>query len=121
MSNPIVHLELAAHDPAASSKFYADVFGWKIERDANFDYYQFAAEGGPGGGFNKIGEQGTNAGDVVPYIGVDDIDAALKKIQAAGGKTVTPKTEIPGIGWFAHFTDPGDNRIGLYTRLSPHG
>jgi len=35
MSNPIVHLELAAHDPAASSKFYANVFGWKIERDAN--------------------------------------------------------------------------------------
>lgn len=119
MSNPIVHLELAAHDPAASGKFYADVFGWKIEVDPNFNYYQFTSEGGPGGGFNKIGEQGTNAGDVIPYLGVDDIDAALSRVEAAGGKTVTPKTEIPGIGWFAHFTDPGGNRIGLFAGPPP--
>lgn len=115
MSHPIVHVELAAKDPAVSSKFYADVFDWKIEVDPNFNYYQFDAEGGPGGGFNTIGEQGTQPGDVIPYIGVDDIDAYLYKVEAAGGKTLLPKTEIPGIGWFAHFADPGGTRVALYT------
>lgn len=120
MSHPIVHIELAAQDPAVSSKFYGDVFGWKIEVDPNFNYYQFATEGGPGGGFNKVGEQGTQAGDIIPYIEVEDIDAYLPKIEAAGGKTLMPKTEIPGIGWFAHFMDPGGTRMALYTRIS-HG
>ena len=117
MSHPIVHIDLAAHDPAVSSKFYADVFGWKIRHDSNFDYYMFSVEGGAGGGFNKVGEQGTQVGEIVPYIDVDDIDAYLQKVEAAGGKTLLPKTEIPGIGWFAQFVDPGGTRMALYTDI----
>lgn len=119
MAHPIVHIDLAAHDPAASSKFYADVFGWKISHDSNFDYYMYSVQGGPGGGFIKVGEQGTQAGDIVPYIDVSDIEAKLKEIEAAGGKTLLPKTEIPGIGWFAQFMDPGGTRMALYTDMQP--
>ncbi len=115
-AHPIVHVELSAQDPAASSKFYADVFGWKIDRDPNFDYYMFAVEGGPGGGFVKPDGRMYKQGDVIVYLDTDDIDATLKKIEAAGGKTVLPKQEIPGIGWFAFFTDPGGNRVALYSR-----
>ncbi len=116
-AHPIVHLELFAQDPATSAKFYNEVFGWKIEVDPNFNYYQFAAEGGPGGGFVVAGEQMPyKPGDIIPYISVDDIDAALKQVEGAGGKTLLPKTEIPGIGWFALFNDPAGNRIGLYAR-----
>lgn len=112
-ASPIVHIELAAKDPAASSKFYADVFGWKIEVDPNFNYHQFAAEGGPGGGFNPVNEN-FKEGEVIPYLGTDDIEAALKKVERAGGKVLQTKQEIPGIGWFAFFADPAGNRIGLY-------
>jgi len=49
------------------------------------------------------------------YIGTDDIDASLAKVEAHGGKTVLPKTEIPGIGWFAIFTDQTGNRLALFT------
>ena len=38
-SMPIVHVEIAAKDVKVSSKFYADVFGWKIEVDEQFNYY----------------------------------------------------------------------------------
>jgi uncharacterized protein len=119
-AHPIVHLELSAKDPAAASKFYADLCGWKIEVDPNFNYYQFTAEGGPGGGFVQPDGKMYNAGDVVPYIGTDDIDAMLKKAEALGGKVVLPKTEIPGQGWFAFFTDPSGNRIGLYASAHHH-
>lgn len=119
-SHPIVHIEIAANDPAAASEFYHDVFGWKIEADTQYNYYQFQAEGGPGGGFVMVSEETkTKPGDILPHIGTDDIDAALASVNQHGGKTVLPKTEIPGIGWYGIFTDPTGNRIGLYTALHP--
>jgi predicted enzyme related to lactoylglutathione lyase len=116
---PIVHLELSAKDPAATSKFYADLAGWQIDHDPNFDYYQFRAEGGPGGGFVKPDGNQYNVGDVIPYLGVDDVDATLKRVESLGGKVLLPKTEIPGIGWFAFFADPAGNRMGLYAATPP--
>lgn len=120
-NHPIVHLEISAKDPAAASKFYADLCGWKITVDPQFNYHQFAAEGGPGGGFVTVDGQQYKAGDIVPYIGTDDIDAFLKKVESLGGKTVTPKTEIPGTGSFAIFADPTGNRMGVYTSAHPMG
>ena len=116
---PIVHLELSAKDPAAASKFYAELAGWKIEHDPQFSYYQFSAEGGPGGGFVEPDGKRYNVGDVIPYLGTDDIDATLKKAVSLGGKVLLPKTEIPGMGWYAFFADPTGNRIGLYTSMHP--
>lgn len=120
-NHPIVHLDIAGKDPAASSKFYAEAFGWKIQHDPNFDYHMFSVEGGPGGGFVKVDGKEYKTGEVIPYIDTDNIDAALKKIESLGGKTLKPKTEIPGIGWFAFFADPGGVRMGLYTAMQPGG
>ncbi len=113
-AHPFVHIELSAKDPAASSKFYSELCGWKIEVDPQADYYMFSSEGGPGGGFVKPDGKTYKAGDVVPYIGTDDIDATLKKVESLGGKVLLPKTEIPGMGWYAFFSDPGGNRMGLF-------
>jgi predicted enzyme related to lactoylglutathione lyase len=55
---------------------------------------------------------------VLLYISTDDIDATLAKIEAHGGKTVVPKTEIPQVGWFGIFTDPTGNRVALFTATS---
>ncbi len=112
--HPIVHLEIAAKNPAELDKFYANVFGWKTEVDSQFDYHQFSAEGGPGGGFVQTDGKTYNPGDIVPYHGVDNIDTMLDKIQSKGGKVLMQKTEIPGMGWYALFADPAGNRLGLY-------
>ena len=115
-NHPIVHVDIPANDPAASSKFYADLFSWNIQFDQGFDYHMFQAENGPGGGFVKVGENPPyKAGEVLIYVSTDDIDATLAKAESLGGKTVVPKSEIPHVGWFAFFTDPTGNRIGLYT------
>ncbi|MBI5305387.1 MAG: VOC family protein [Chloroflexi bacterium] len=116
-ASPIVHVESPAKDYVAADKFYADVFGWKIEVQSQFNYHMFAIEGGPGGGFVEADGKDNRVGEVLIYLGVPDIVAALKKVESAGGKTVTGKTEIPGNGWFAFFTDPTGNRIGLYERI----
>lgn len=117
-AHPIVHLELSALDPAAASRFYADLFGWNIEHNQEFDYYIFSGEGGPRGGFVKVDGKQHHAGEVIVYIGTDDIDTTLKQVESLGGQVLLPKTEIPGVAWYALFADPTGNRLGLYTRMS---
>jgi predicted enzyme related to lactoylglutathione lyase len=116
--HPIVHIEIPAVSPGAAGKFYSDVFGWKVEADPTYNYVQFQAEGGPGGGFVKPKEDTPvlyKPDSLLVFLGTDDIDATLATIEAHGGKTVLPKTEIPQIGWWAAFTDPTGNRLGLFT------
>lgn len=115
--HPIVHLEISANNPQEAGKFYSSLFDWKLELDTNFNYLQFDAPPGPGGAFVKVGENGVNPGDLFVYIGTDDIEATLAKVEALGGKTMMPKTEIPNMGWFAMFTDPTGNKMALYTSL----
>lgn len=46
---------------------------------------------------------------------VDDISATLKKIEAAGGKVLTPRTDIAlGFGAFAVFANPAGTEFGIY-------
>ncbi len=113
----IVHVEIPGTDPAASSKFYADLFDWKVEVDPGFDYHMFQADSGPAGAFVKAGEShmGYKVGEVLIYVSTDDIDATLTRAETLGGKTLTPKTEIPSVGWFGIFADPAGNRIALFT------
>jgi predicted enzyme related to lactoylglutathione lyase len=116
-SHPIVHVEFAASDPKAAGKFYGDLFGWKIEVDPQFDYVTFATEPGPGGGFPRVDGEMYKPGDVLVYVATDDIEATLARAGSLGGKTLVPKTEIPGTGWFAVFADPTGNRVGLFTGM----
>ena len=115
--HPIVHVEFSALDREASVKFYADLFGWKIESIPEMNYATFEPGEGVGGGLNPVQDENP-AGTVIVYIGTDDIDASLAKAQKLGGKAIVPKTEIPGMGWFGIFLDPTGNKIGLYTAMA---
>jgi predicted enzyme related to lactoylglutathione lyase len=110
----IVHVELSAKDSKAAGKFYADIFGWKVESWQDSDYVTFETEPDRGGGFNTI-DKDHKAGEVIPYILVDDIDAMLAKIKSQGGKIVQVKTEIGGVGHYGLFEDASGNRLGLYS------
>ena len=112
---PVNHIEIAASDPNAAAKFYKAVFGWKIEVEESMNYVQFAAEeGGIGGAFTEVSDNNP-AGTVLAYVTTDDIEASLAKIEANGGKTLAPKTEIPGFGNFAVFSDATGSTLGLFT------
>ena len=46
---------------------------------------------------------------------VDNIAESLKQIESAGGRVLTPRTDIgPNMGAFAAFADPVGNEFGLY-------
>ncbi|MCI4318552.1 MAG: VOC family protein [Thermoplasmata archaeon] len=116
----IVHVELSSSNPAATQKFLETVFGWKFKKEAadmGMEYWSWDAGSGPGGGLMKP-MQGMPPG-TLNYVLVESVDAATKKITAAGGKVVMPKQEIPKVGWFAVFEIPGGVMQAVYQPLAP--
>ena len=73
--------------------------------------------GNVGGGFPKVDGNVAKKDRVLIYVDSNDIEADLKKVEAAGGKTLHGKEEIPGWGWWAMFSDPTGNSLGLYQKL----
>jgi predicted enzyme related to lactoylglutathione lyase len=114
----VVHVEIPAADVPAAGKFYEDLFGWKLHHAAEFDYTMWENGSGSGGGFVKVDDHNP-VGQVLVYIDSDDIEADLRKVEQLGGSVVTPKTEIPGTGWYGVFKDPTGNVLALYTSINP--
>ena len=115
----IVHIEIPARDRHEAMKFYGELFGWETEEYPEMTYATFTS-GSVGGGFSPVGDfpeinMSTKAGDILLHIESEDIEADLARIEEAGGKTVVPKTDMPGIGWFAVFEDLSGNHLALFT------
>ncbi|MDF2630789.1 MAG: hypothetical protein K0R39_4620 [Symbiobacteriaceae bacterium] len=110
MSYPVVHFEILGKNGKALQEYYANLFGWKINADNPMEYGLVAAgPGGIGGGISSS----ENATGTCIYVAVPDLQAALDKAVALGGKVVHPIEEIPGMVTFAQIQDPQGNVIGL--------
>lgn len=111
MPNPVVHFEVLGKDAQATERFYAGVFDWPTEKVMD-EYAMVKAQGDPGipGG---VGASPSGAPHATFYIEVEDLQAALEKIEAAGGSTVQPPMDVPGGPSIALFGDPDGNVIGL--------
>jgi len=109
----ICYLEIPSKTAESSAEFYTSIFGWKVRArgDGNL---AFDDPGGVSGTWVKESDRTPDETTRV-YIMVDHITETLRQIQAAGGKVLTPRTEIgPGMGAFAAFRDPVGNEFGLY-------
>jgi predicted enzyme related to lactoylglutathione lyase len=119
----VVHFEIPADDVARAKEFYSSIFGWQLQDMPEMDYtivqtadvdettQMPAAPGAINGGIMR--RSGETPAPVLT-IDVESIDQALGQVEAAGGKVVRPRTEIPGMGAFAYFTDPEGNTLGLW-------
>lgn len=112
--------ELVTTDPAAATKFYSQLFGWKTQEMPmpNFTYTIVTAsnaEFGQGG----IMAVPPNAQGMPPawisYVTVDDVDATAKQAEQLGGKIMCPPTDIPNVGRFAVIIDPQGAAIAIIT------
>lgn len=110
----ICYVEMPAKDARASADFYSKIFGWKSRTRGDGELAFDDSTGNVSGSW--IPERSTGGTEaMMTYIMVDSIAEALKKIGAAGGKTVSPFTPIGDSGsGFAIFKDPAGNAIGLY-------
>jgi hypothetical protein len=111
----VVHFEIPADDPARAVKFYQEVFGWQFQKwDGPMEYWLVTtgAEGQPGinGGMMRRPHPGAGT---VNTLDVESVDAAVANVEKHGGKTVMPKTAIPGVGYMAYCQDPEGNIFGM--------
>ena len=111
----IVHVELHSADPARSKAFYGQVFGWKFEESPEMNYTTWKAANEPAGGLMKTIEG--RPPQVLNYILSNNIDATVNQITGAGGSIIQPKMEIPGMGWWALFQEPGGTMMAVYQNL----
>lgn len=110
----IIHFEIPADDPARAIKFYKDVFGWKIDKwDAPVDYWLVTAgeDGEPGINGAIMPREGENK--IRDTISVESYDKFAKKIESEGGKMLTEKMTIPGMGFNGLFQDTEGNVMGI--------
>ena len=118
----VVHFEIPFENKQRAMSFYSQSFGWQLQDMPEMNYvmantvatgpdYRPTEPGAINGG---LFQRPKEAPGPVLYVGVSSIDESLKKVQAAGGKVVTPKTPIPGMGAYARITDTEGNVIGLF-------
>ena len=113
--HPVSHIEIPAANIGEAGQFYHEVFGWKITTNPTYNYTIYEAEGGLRGGFTGPSKPSYKPDRLLIYLETDNIDAMLATVEAHGGKTEHPKTEIPGVGTWAIFSDPAGNHLGLFT------
>ena len=85
-----LRFDLTAADGGKVGEFYAGLFGWTIGPGAG-DYHGWMTDSGrPWAGITPAGA--VPAGQWVPYVVVDDLDAAAEQAVALGGSVVQEKT-----------------------------
>jgi predicted enzyme related to lactoylglutathione lyase len=124
MQNPVVHFEIIGKEPKKLRSYYGDLFGWvfdtsgpvspAVSRPGDYGFVDHDAAnegvgipGGVGGG------PGYDA-RVLFYVGVPDVEEALRKAESLGGKRQMGPDRAPGSGLtVGHFTDPEGHLIGV--------
>ncbi len=119
MTQPLSWFEIPALDFARARSFYEKLFGVELKEHVAgpnimgvFPYDEAKASGGcvMKGPFLTPTFEG-----VIIYLNAgDSLDEVLNRVKPLGGEVVFPKTEVPGIGHFAHMTDSEGNRVGLF-------
>jgi predicted enzyme related to lactoylglutathione lyase len=115
--NKVVHWEIVGNDWKKLQQFYADLFGWNVDVNEEFQYGMVEAQDErsiPGG----IGGEMGGGKRVSIYVEVDDPQAYLDKAEHMGGKTLMPPTQIMPDLTIAMFADPEGNVTGL-TKANP--
>jgi len=126
--NRVVHFEIQATDADKVQKFYNDVFGWEITNAGpDFGGYRMIKTGDPvpkdmasiginGGMPKRVGpmpKAGEGVNSFVCIIGVENIDATIAKIDAAGGTVQMAKMNVPMVGLLAYYKDPEGTLFGI--------
>ena len=127
--NPVVHFEMPYTDSQRLKDFYSKAFGWQMQvfgeemgnyvlaitAETDETTMQPKNPGSINGGFFPR-EGGNDSPRVV--VAVDDVRAAMRSVESAGGTVVELETpgepiEIPGIGLYSIIVDSAGNTVGV--------
>ncbi|MEZ4393158.1 MAG: VOC family protein [Polyangiales bacterium] len=109
MSGRFVWRELSTRDPEAATRFYGEVFGWKITATPMGDSYTYYLV--HNGEKQIAGFAPKMPGDTSPeawigYVDVADVDATTETAKTHGAKVLAGPMDIPNVGRFSLLVDP---------------
>jgi predicted enzyme related to lactoylglutathione lyase len=118
----IIWRDLLTNDPAASQKFYGELFGWKFESvgtasnlKSDTSYTLIRHNGKLIGGMIDTLDL-NNRDDISQWVvlmSVEDVDASVKAATANGGTIITPPTDLQSRGRLAVIRDAEGALLGL--------
>ena len=123
MANPVVHFEIIGKNPENLRSYFGELFGWRfdssspvaeaISEPSNYGFVDRITTpdgtGIPGG----VGGGAGYPAHVMFYVGVADVEAALREAERLGGKRQLGPERAPTGLVIGHFTDPEGNLIGV--------
>jgi predicted enzyme related to lactoylglutathione lyase len=115
--------ELMTRNVERAKTFYSETIGWSFDSMPMPDggtYWLAKIGDQPVGGLFDIGaaEFGAVPESWMSYLAVDDVDARVKKAEAAGARLMKPIFDVPGVGRIAILTEPGGAGVGWMTPAS---
>ena len=118
MGKPVAFFEIISPNAERARKFYAELFGWKIESDPVMEGYSLidtqAGEGAIGGGIGEPGDPAEGP-SVKIYMRVEDLDAFLERAEQLGGTRVSAADRpARGLRPDRGPRDPDGNQVGLW-------
>jgi uncharacterized protein len=116
MHGQFVWYELMTSDAAAALRFYPAVTGWGTDEFDKMQYTMWTANSVPLGGVMQLRPEqlGNTPSHWLPYIAVNDVDAAAKQVTSLGGALHHGPIDIPGTGRAAIMTDPQGAFFAIY-------
>ncbi|MEV0264844.1 VOC family protein [Streptomyces sp. NPDC050617] len=95
--------------------FYQPLLGWSGDADPD-DPNRYAVQTVGGKAVAGVGLMPPDE-PLMPWTGyfaVDEVDATSRRIEALGGRVVVAGMDAPGVGRFAHATDPTGAAFGMW-------
>ena len=110
----VIHFEICADDPDRAVKFYSEALGWEINKwEGPMDYWLIRTGEDTEAGIDGAIMVRQNDWTTVSTVGVPSLDEFAERIEKAGGKVVTPKQSIPGVGHHSYCMDTEGNVFGI--------
>ena len=139
MANLVVHFEIHASDPQQLIDFYSSLLGWSFQSYGAGDQPYWVIDTGEGAIGNVAGQPGMGinggltqrmgpkpeAGAAVNgcniVVGVDDVDALMRRGLELGGAEALPADDMQGVGRVGYLLDPDGNVFGLISPVMSDG
>jgi uncharacterized protein len=113
MGSPVKAWQIVSKNPEATARFYADVFGWRVDVNNALGYrvVDTCSEEGVGGG---IWPAPPGAKSFVQlFIEVEDVALAVEEARAHGATILVPPQKLPDGDEMAILMDPEGLAFGV--------
>jgi uncharacterized protein len=123
MSQPVVHFEVVGKDPTRLRNYFGELFGWEfdvpspvaeeVSEPESYGFLQLVTSDDGAGIPGGIGGGAGYKNHAVFYVGVPDVEAALRRAEELGGTRVMGPATSPNGLVVGHFSDPEGTLIGV--------